>query len=56
MDRKAFEQLVAEALGLIETPPTSAGIPELWDGSAGERIITKLARALESEVVGRIEA
>jgi UDP-N-acetylglucosamine 2-epimerase (non-hydrolysing) len=49
-------KIVAEALGLIETPPPAVGVPELWDGSAGARIVTKLARALESAVVGRIEA
>jgi UDP-N-acetylglucosamine 2-epimerase (non-hydrolysing) len=49
-------KIVAEVLGLIETPPSAVGVPELWDGSAGTRIVTELARALESNIVGRTEA
>jgi UDP-N-acetylglucosamine 2-epimerase (non-hydrolysing) len=49
-------KIVSETIDLIETPPAAAGVPELWDGRAGERIVAQLARALESDVAGRIEA
>jgi UDP-N-acetylglucosamine 2-epimerase (non-hydrolysing) len=49
-------RIVAQTFAVLDKPPVSLGAPDLWDGKAGERIVARLARALTSDVAGRIEA
>ena len=44
------ERVVEEALTILEAPSRPARIPELWDGRAGERIVERLAEALDDGV------
>jgi UDP-N-acetylglucosamine 2-epimerase (non-hydrolysing) len=43
------ERIVEEALQILESPRRPARIPELWDGNAGQRIISHLEAALDRE-------
>jgi UDP-N-acetylglucosamine 2-epimerase (non-hydrolysing) len=49
-------RIVAETIATLEAPPTTNGIPDLWDGRAGARIVDVLARALQDRPARTIEA